>query len=151
MIAVYTTMRTKDRDVHAQTHIQTHTPWVVAISASVSDSCQNISLSAHCCKLGCDWLVLDLSASTHATLELSGSLENFRSLLNFPVSSPLCVCVCMCVCSYIIKLYNYTYSVMLLCNVLQYPFKGLHGRQAMPSLLHTSMISHSVDRHSRLY
>ena len=55
----------------------------------MSDSCQKKSLSAYSSRLGCDWLDLDLSASTHATLELSGSLKSSSPRLNFPVSRPL--------------------------------------------------------------
>ena len=64
-------------------------PWAAAMSPSVSVSPQNISLSAHCWRLGWDWLERDLSASTHATRELSGSSDISLSLWNLPVSRPL--------------------------------------------------------------
>ena len=113
-----------------------------------SRSSQNCSLSAYSERLGWDWLVRDcLSASTHATREELGS-GGGCPLWNFPVRRPLNVCTqSKCVLTY--KLSHDCKNTIVFPSC--YPFSGLHGNMATPSLLHTSNNSHSVERQRRLY
>ena len=117
-------------------------PWFLAMASSVSCSCQNSSLSPYSEKDGCDWFLRDeRSASTQATRELVGS-RGVRPRLNFPVRSPLG------------RKTSFVKEQLRTClkrYPRTYPFSGLHGNMATPSLLHTSRSSHSVERQSKLY
>ena len=123
-------------------------PCESAICLMTSRSSQNCSLSAYSERLGWDWLVRDcLSASTHATREELGS-GGGCPLWNFPVRRPLNVCTqSKCVLTY--KLSHDCKNTIVFPSC--YPFSGLHGNMATPSLLHTSSNSHSVERQRRLY
>ena len=90
-----------------------NSPCAAAISVSVSVSCQNISLSAHCWRLGWDWFERDWSSSTHATRELSGSSERCAPLLNLPANRPLWIRACVCLCVHASMYVGGTLSVCL--------------------------------------
>ena len=61
--------------------------------------------------------------------------------------TPECVYMSVLLCLHS----QFYFSLLKQHYSLCYPFSGLHGNMATPSLLHTSSNSHSVERQRRLY